>query len=923
MKRALVLVLTLLASAAFAQDLPNGGLIQLPGMLQRGSVTREANGIPHVFALNKHDLYFLNGWVHAQDRLFEMDFNRRAAYGTLSELLGSPALYEDVQLRTLGLGRAAAATLPTLGADARAALDAYAAGVNAYVASHPLPPEYGLLEITHFQPWTATDSIGVGKVIAFGLSFDTDDINRTAALLTYQGTGKVVGFDGTKLFFETWRSQPFSNAATIPDATGGLGAVGPNRRGLHAAQHLSTDWLDADGVARVQRWADSLRSGLVMAYAAGGPEHRAGSNEWAIAPKNSASGAAMVANDPHLALQTPANFYPIALQSGHTKVAGMSFPGAPFVIQGQNERIAWGSTVFPVDVTDIYQEQLVPDASSPSGLSSIYKGAKEPVIPIPQSFKVNVIGDGINDNLIPASANATPPVTLIVSRHGPIVTAPDPKTGIAYSVQYVGLYPTHELESFMLIDDAQNVNDFKSALQLFDVGAQNFAVADVDGNIAYFTGGEVPVREDLQAGTVNGVPPFFIRNGQGGNEWMAVKNAQPQQALPYEILPYAEMPQVVNPTNGWFVNANNDPLGQTLDNDPLNQLRPGGGIFYLAPGYDGIRAGRITQIVRQKLANGGKISYADMQAIQSDTVLLDAEVFVPFITKALTNSQASADPTLKALGSSPVVQAVISRLSNWDFSTPTGLPNGYDSHRNGGLSAQTPANSVAATLYAAWRSKFLANTIDTPMKAANMPPAPDQQALTTLRFHLENFSTTNGIGASGVSFFNVPGVTDPATRRDILILKSVADGMTMLSGDAFKAAFNKSTNLDDYQWGKLHRIEFDHVTGLGFLSPGVLLPPFPTVPGLPGVSVDGGFSTVDAASHSARASSINEFMFAHGPNRRYVGEMTPAIHGESSLPGGVSGNPASPLYSNLLLQWLTNDTFPVVNALQPDIPWLP
>ncbi len=378
------------------------------------------------------------------------------------------------------------------------------------------------------------------------------------------------------------------------------------------------------------------------------------------------------------------------------------------------------------------------------------------------------------------------------------------------------------------------------------------------------------------------------------------------------------------------MNANNDPIGQTLDNDPLNATRPGGGIYYLSPAYDGIRAGRITQLVRQKLANGGKISFADMQAIQADTVLLDAEVFVPFIAKALQNAQVSgADPTLAALGGSPVVAAAVARLTKWDFSTPTGIDTGYDAaETNGQLTAPSQTeidNSVAATIYAAWRSKFLANTIDVVLKTLTLPLPPDQQTLSTLRFQLENFSTTGGRGTSGLSFFNVPNVSDASTRRDILVLKSVADGMTMLASDEFAPAFNKSTNFSDYRWGKLHRVVFAHLLG-NLYSPGAPFgqPPFPSLLNLPGVSTDGGMSTVDAASHSARASTVNAFTFGSGPNRRAVVEMKAgAVHGESSLPGGVSGDPRSPWFTNLLLLWLTNDTFSVVPDTIPRIPWLP
>lgn len=923
MKRSLG-VLLLFAFSAVAQDLQLGRMTKLSGMQQPGMVVREANGIPHVFALNMHDAWFLNGWLHAQDRFFQMDTSRRIASGTLAELLGSAALPTDVQLRTLGLRRAAEATLPTLSGDGRAALAAYTQGVNAWLQAHPgvLPPEYSLLRIASVQPWTDVDTLAVGKLIAFGLSFDLD-LDNTIALLSDRVAGQVVGFDGSKLFNDTWRVAPFTSAATIPDATGN-GSTLPIR--LNAAEApWDAGWVHAETLGFLQDYREQIRGNETL-QAAIDPRRHAGSNEWAIAPKNSTTGNALIANDPHLSLSEPPNFYPISIRvPGKLNVAGMGFPGAPFVIQGQNERIAWGSTVNPMDVTDIYQEQLVPDATSPSGFSSMYLGTKETVLAIPETFRMNVPGSGLK----PAPANSVPAATLIIPRHGPIIDF-DSKSGTAVSVQYAGFYPTHELEAFLFIDQAKNADDFKAALQYFDVGTQNFAYADVDGNIGYFTSGEMPIREDLQAGKVTGLPPYFIRNGQGGNEWMAVAHPQPQQSIPYEILPYSEMPQVLNPSNGWFVNGNNDPIGQTLDNNPLNSLRPGGGIYYLNPGYDGFRAGRITQLVRQKLAGGNKISFADMQAIQADTALIDAEVFVPYIVKALQNAKASgADPALATLGANPAVAGAVAALGAWDFSTPTGIDTGYDaSETNGQLTtpSQTEiSNSVAATIYAAWRSKFLANTIDTTLKALTLPLPPGQQTLSALRFQLDNFATTGGRGTSGLSFFNVPGVNDAAARRDILILKSVADGLTMLSSDAFTAAFNKSTNFSDYRWGKLHRVVFSHLMG-NLYSPGAPYgqPPLPSLLNLPGLAVDGGFSTVDAASHSARASTVNGFMFGSGPNRRYVGEMIKgAVHGESSLPGGVSGDPRSPWFSNLLLPWLTNDTFTVLPDTLPRIPWLP
>src|SRR5687767_7832417 len=130
------------------------------------------------------------------------------------------------------------------------------------------------------------------------------------------------------------------------------------------------------------------------------------------------------------------------------------------------------------------------------------------------------------------------------------------------------------------------------------------------------------------------------------------------------------MPFAINPTNGWIVNANNDPAGTTLDNNPLNQLRPGGGIYYLNPGYNGFRAGRITQLIREKVAKSEKFSVADMQRIQSDVVLIDAQFFVPYIIAAFDNAAGSNNPLLSGLAVNPAVAAAVTRMRTWDFSTP-------------------------------------------------------------------------------------------------------------------------------------------------------------------------------------------------------------------------------------------------------------
>ena len=928
-----VAALLLVAAASTSIATP----VEIPALHSPVKVVRDVDGIPHITGNNEYDVVFVQGYLHAQDRFFQMDFSRRQASGTLAELLGPSALASDVQLRTFGLRRAAQLSLAALTPETKAGLQAYADGVNYFLATQPLSPEYGLLETTQVDPWTPLDSVAIGKLIAFGLSFDLD-IGNTQALLSYQFAGGAFGFDGAALFFEDlYRTQPFDPAATVPDAqaaavasassqskhakkalpatssTGKAAATGkPGKQLNPAVKKLAEDYIER--VKGIPLLENALKS----------TDKPTGSNEWAVAPSRSASGKAMLANDPHLALNTPATWYQNHLRAtpAGLDVVGSTFPGVPFVVLGQNQHIAWGATVNPMDVTDTFQEQVVPDASSPSGLSTVYLGTPEHLIPIPEVFRFNVVGDDEANNLVvvPPGSGSVPPATLIAPRrnNGPIISI-DPATGFALSVQYTGFSPTRELDAFRSFNYAKGLDDFIDGLQFFDFGSQNFAYMDTDGNIAYFTSAEMPIREDLQAGTINGLPPYLIRNGSGGNEWLPVSNPQPQQAVPYEILPFDEMPKLINPPNGYFINANNDPTGNTRDNNAFNELRPGGGIFYLNPGYAiGTRAGRITQGFEERLASG-PLSREDMEEIQADVILLDAQVFAPLILAAFGNAQSDgANPLLVALAADPRVAEAVGRLAAWDYSTPTGVPEGYDaSDEDGDRGAPSAAeieHSIAATIYSVWRGQMIGNTIDTVLDTIGLPRPPSSLSMTALRNLFDKYDTQSGFGASGLNFFNVPGVADPLARRDILVLKSVQDALNLLAGPQFAEAFGGSTDQNDYRWGRLHRIVLDHPLGSPFDTPpaGGAFPP--SFPDLRGLAVDGGFGVVDASSHSARANGSNDFMFGSGPSRRYIGESSRAprgIDGQTTLPGGVSGVLGSPLYANILGRWLTNDYYDI------------
>jgi penicillin amidase len=303
----------------------------------------------------------------------------------------------------------------------------------------------------------------------------------------------------------------------------------------------------------------------------------------------------------------------------------------------------------------------------------------------------------------------------------------------------------------------------------------------------------------------------------------------------------------------------------------------------------------------------------DVEAMQADTTLIDAEYFVPWLIRAFDDAASSNVPQLAALAADPRVAEAVHRLSAWNFTTPTGIPEGYDAaDHNGVLSAPSSAeiaNSVAATLYAVWRSQAVAGIIDAPLGAL---PKPDgTEALTALRHLLDTFATADGVGASGVNFFAVPGISDPAAARDFLVLHSLAAGLDLLAGPAFDAAFHGSTQLGDYRWGLLHRLVLRHPLDGPFSVP----PAFGQFPqplsGLSGIPVDGGFETVDAGTHDVRAASPDGFMFGSGPARRFIAELRPGrIVAESALPGGTSALPSSPYYLNLLRTYLTDDYYP-------------
>ena len=725
------------------------------------------------------------------------------------------------------------------------------------------------------------------------LGFSAIDLaNDVAPLLPPDGRVTVPGFLESIGGIELAASKGSDELSSLEAGTG-----------PEMGEHITDTTVELAMIAKEKFMQSPFLAGLFKTS-----ERDRGSNEWAVSGEFTESGYPLIANDPHLTLDTPSTFHEVNLvfdlgESGYS-VSGVQFPGAGGIIQGCNNWICWGSTVNRMDVNDVFQDKVLTNAL---GLPThtVHSGEAEPVQQVFQSYFVNQIGDEVPDNLVRAPVGLTAGgISVIAPRrnNGPMLAL----TGdTALFVQYTGWSPTADARFVLDMNRARNVDEYKAALQYFDVGSQNWIYADVEGNIGYFTSAENPIRSDMAAGTIDGNGlPWLIRDGTGtfNHEWLPLANPQPAQATPFEIMPFEEMPQVINPPWGYIANANNDPIGVNSNGIPFDQLRPGGnGLYYLNYSYSDYRQGRVDRVLDDLVSADQPVTVEDMMELQANTQLLDAELTLPALLAAMA--------PVNVPSGSPMAQA-LDVLSTWDYSSPTGLAEGWDAGDDPNMAVEPDMdeirNSTAATVFATWRSMLVQNTIDATLNAIGLGDyLPDSNAAQrAFTLHLLAYPVNNGFGLSGLNFFSA-GLTET-------VAGSLQQALDLLASDEFAPAFANSTDVMDYRWGKLHRIKFDHPldmdpfnvpNGGGFMD---------LAPDLPGLARQGGFEAVDASRHSARADGLNEFMFGSGPARRFVGEMTPdGVIGHQTIPGGQSGVFLHPNYSSQLPLWLTNSYHPL------------
>jgi penicillin amidase len=530
LKRSLLLILSisLFASAssfkllpANAEPAPAAGLlpraapqanrtVSISGLRNRVTVRRDERGIPYIEATNDEDLYFAQGYVTASDRLWQMDLMRRTARGELAEILGTLALDQDKQHRTVGFAPEADAEVAQASAQTRALLDAYARGVNAYIGpldAKTLPPEFQILQYKP-RPWTAADSLLPVKLFAEALSSTWRlDIMRAA----------LAGLPADK------------RAALMPEISQlDVLVVGKDTKKLNASlknQNGSFDSSSSDLIAALAKDQEIATQALerIGLYAEG----LAASNNWVVSGKRTASGKPLLANDPHLAPSAPSIWHLVHLSAPGLRVAGVTAPGLPGIVIGHNDRIAWGFTNVGPDVQDLYIEKF--DPANPKRYMTP-QGWRDAEVRH-EEIKVRK-GFG-------SSETDTVSLDVTVTRHGPIVLERDSKR---YALRWTALDPnTNNADSTYRVAHARNWKEFSEALRSFTAPTQNIVYADVDGHIGYHAAGVVPIRK-----SGDGSVPYDGSTDEG--EWVS-------------YIPIDKLPQIFDPPSGIIVTANQRIVG--------------------------------------------------------------------------------------------------------------------------------------------------------------------------------------------------------------------------------------------------------------------------------------------------------------------------------------------------------------------------
>jgi penicillin amidase len=510
----LLLVFTFLITPACLAQTSSTRTLNVAGLKDTVVVRRDERGIPYIEAKNDADLYFAQGFATASDRLWQMDLYRRVARGETAEIFGKTTLEEDKRWRKFGFTRIAEHSLQYLSPELKDALENYARGVNAYIATlnkDILPPEFKILQYSP-REWRVTDTIVIGKILSDGLSATWQQDLLRASLVNLPPEKQ------TDLFNQV---TPYDVVLFGRDA------------GNSKVKTQSVLPVANDALKLIERETAIRKSSLerVGFYA----EDLAASNNWVISGKRTADGKPILANDPHLQSDAPGIWYLSHLSTPTMRVSGVTFPGVPGIVLGHNESIAWGATNVGPDVQDLYVETFNADEKykTPNGWETPTVRKEEIKVRL-NPFKTDTETQTLE---VRETRNGVIFIEDAKAKYALKWTARDPKNG--------------EFEAFFSLNRAKDWDGFKAALKTYGGASQNFVYADVKGNIGWYAAGKIPLRK-----TGDGALPYD--GGTNDGEWTG-------------YIPFEELPNLYNPAEGFIVTANQRIVGTDYKYPQMNR----------------------------------------------------------------------------------------------------------------------------------------------------------------------------------------------------------------------------------------------------------------------------------------------------------------------------------------------------------------
>ncbi|MFE2166446.1 penicillin acylase family protein [Streptomyces sp. NPDC059447] len=658
------------------------GSLKVPGLTGTVDVKRDEHGIPQLYADNDEDLFRAQGFVHAQDRFWEMDVRRHMTSGRLSEMFGSGQVETDAFLRTLGWRQVAQEEYDKkLSPETKKYLQAYADGVNAYLkgkSGKDLSVEHAALKLSaDYKPeqWSPVDSVAWLKAMAWDLRGNMqDEIDR--ALMSGKLSPAQIDelyppypFDrnrpiveGGKVEGGKYAPQGTTGGPGSKDGSGSKDGTGANASTANGGTTGPTGLADnvtAQGATvGLRTQMTSLAKTLDQIPAILGPNGSGiGSNSWVVSGKYTTTGKPLLANDPHLSPQLPSVWYQMGLHCRAVSaqcqydVAGFTFSGMPGVVIGHNTDIAWGMTNLGADVTDLYLEQVKPEGY-------VYDNKVLPFTTREEEIK---IAGEKSKKITVRTTNNGPLISDRSDEHGTVgsrapvaSSAPDRGTGYAVALRWTALDPGKSMDAVFRLDKAKNFDDFRKAAADFEVPSQNLIYADnkgPNGNIGYQAPGRIPVRGAGDGRMpAPGWDPKYAWKGTPGSAtgWI------PQNELPWEQ----------NPQRGFIVTANQAVVESGTGAGKYPNL------LTTDWGY-GARSQRINDLIEAKIKDSGKISTDDMRAMQMDNSSEIAALLTPMLAKIEVKD--------------PDVRSAQKLLEGWNYT-------------------QEPDSAAAAYFNAVWRN---------------------------------------------------------------------------------------------------------------------------------------------------------------------------------------------------------------------------